>query len=91
MDKIKVHSSLLGNPAVRRKLSQKKLTPLCKLEKSVNQFEDHTKRKTEERKPSIRKKKPMARPEKDGVAINCLSNPNLAPAMARNMFSLFHF
>ena len=33
----------------------------------------------------------MARPEKDGVAINCLSNPNLAPAMARNMFSLFHF
>ena len=27
----------------------------------------------------------MARPEKDGVVINCLSNPNLAPAMARNM------
>ena len=33
----------------------------------------------------------MARSEKDGVAINCLPNPNLAPAMARNMFSLFHF
>ena len=39
----------------------------------------------------VTKKKPMARPEKDGVAINCLSNPNLAPAMATNMFSLFHF
>ena len=29
----------------------------------------------------------MATSEKDGVAINCLSNSNLAPAMARNMFS----
>ena len=39
----------------------------------------------------VTKRKEMARPEKDGVAINCLSNPNLAPAMARNMFSLFPF
>ena len=56
MDKIKVHSSLLGNPAVRRKLSQKKLTRFASVKNQSISFKT-TQKKTEERKPSIRIKK----------------------------------
>ena len=56
MDKIKVHSSLLGNPAVRRKLSQKELTRFASVKNQSISLKT-TQKKTEERKPSIRKKK----------------------------------
>ena len=65
MDKIKVHSSLLSNPAVRRQLFQKELTRFASVKNQSVSLKTTQNKKTEERKPSIRKKK-----EKTTTGIN---------------------